>query len=72
VPSSAFRIITGAGLNKKDKVFRVIEWDGTGSTVREVTRYASRLKPEGITRAVIGGRPRTLIVFDTGRFTMLD
>lgn len=72
VPSSAFRIITGAGLNKERKEFRVIEWAGTGSTVREVTRYPSRLKPEGITRAVIDGRPRTLIVFDTGRFTMID
>jgi hypothetical protein len=72
VPSSAFRIITGAGLNKENKEFRVIEWAGAGSTVREVTRYPSRLKPEGITRAVIDGRPRTLIVFDTGRFTMLD
>lgn len=70
--SSAFRIITGAGLNKKDKEFRIVEWTGTGSTVREVTRYPSRLKPEGITRAMIDGRARTIIVFDTGRFTTLE
>ena len=70
--SSAFRIITGAGLNKKDKEFRIVEWTGTGSAVREVTRYPSRLKPEGITRATIDGRARTIIVFDTGRFTTLE
>ena len=71
-PSDTFRVITGAGLDKENRDFRVVEWAGDGSTVREVTRYSSRLKPEGITRATIEGRPRTVIVFDTGRFTLLD
>jgi hypothetical protein len=71
-PSDTFRIITGAGNNSEDRDFRVVEWTGDGSTVHEVTRYSSRLKPEGITRATIEGRPRTVIVFDTGRFTLLD
>lgn len=72
VPSSSFHVITGAGSNKGSKEFRIVEWTGTGSTVREVTSYPSRLKPEGITRAIIDGRARTIIVFDTGRFTTLD
>ena len=71
-PTSAFHIITGAGLNKENRDFRVLEWKGDGNDVRELARYSSKLKPEGITRAVIDGKPRTLIVFDTGRFTVLD
>lgn len=71
-PTAAFRIITGAGLNKESREFRVVEWKGEGDDVREVARYSSKLKPEGITRTVLEGKSRTLIVFDTGRFTMLD
>jgi Protein of unknown function (DUF3616) len=70
--TAAFRIITGAGLNKESREFRVVEWKGEGDDVREVARYSSKLKPEGITRTVFEGKSRTLIVFDTGRFTMLD
>jgi hypothetical protein len=71
-PTSAFRIITGAGLNKENRDFRVLEWKGGGDEVREIARYSNKLKPEGITSTVIDGKARTLIVFDTGRFTMLD
>jgi len=71
-PTSAFRIIAGAGVNKQNRDFRVLEWKGDGDEVREIARYSSKLKPEGITRAVIDGQARTLIVFDTGRFTVLD
>lgn len=70
--ASAFRMITGAGLNKEDRDFRVVEWRPGGGAVREVTRYASRLKPEGITRATLEGHARTVIVFDTGRMAVLD
>jgi hypothetical protein len=71
-PSKSFRIISGAGLNAETRAFSVVEWNGTDRVVREVASYPSRLKPEGITRAVLEGQPRTLIVFDTGRFTLLD
>ena len=70
--ASAFRIITGAGLNKEDRDFRVVEWRTGAGSVREVARFASRLKPEGITGAILDGRPRTVIVFDTGRMAVLD
>ena len=70
--ASAFRIITGGGPTKETRDFRILEWNGDRDEVRELGRYSSKLKPEGITSALIEGKPRTLIVFDTGRFTMLD
>ena len=64
-----FRIITGAPLNAETRDFQVWEWDGqAGSAPRVTSSHASRLKPEGITSAVIDGRPVRVIVFDTGRF----
>jgi hypothetical protein len=71
-PTAAFRIITGAGLNKENRDFRVVEWTGDGEAVREIARYSKKLKPEGITSAVLDAKARSLIVFDTSRFTMLD
>ena len=64
----AFRIITGAGLDEENRDFRVLEWSGDGDAVKEIARYSSRLKPEGIARAMLNGTPRTVIVFDTSRF----
>ena len=68
----AFRIITGAGLNKENRDFRILEWTGSGGGVRELARYQRQLKPEGITTAIVDGKPRTVVVFDTSRFAMLD
>jgi Protein of unknown function (DUF3616) len=52
---------------------RVFEWDGeAASAVREVRQLFGGGKPEGITRIVLGGRMRTLIVFDAGRFEIFD
>ena len=70
--AKAFHIITGAGLNRESREFRIVEWSGDNNSVREIARYERRLKPEGITRAVLDGRARSLIVFDTGRFALLD
>jgi hypothetical protein len=71
-PSGAYRIIAGAGLDAEDRDFRILEWDGPAGTgrLREIGRYARQLKPEGISRASIGGRRVNLVVFDTGRFAL--
>jgi hypothetical protein len=70
----AFHVITGAGLNDEDRDFRIVEWKGDAAPVAlpVVASYPRTLKPEGITRATIDGRPVSLIVFDVGRFTLLD
>lgn len=72
--ASAFRIITGAGLNNENRDFRIIEWNGNRepSSLREIATFPPSLKPEGITHATIGGQPVTVVVFDTGRFTLLN
>jgi hypothetical protein len=70
---NAFRLIAGAARNDENRDFRVVEWDGTReSPLRDISTFPRRLKPEGITRAALDGRPVTVIVFDTGRFIVVD
>ena len=70
--ASAFRIIAEAGVTPASRDFRIVEWRSGDQSVREVARFASRLKPEGVTRVILDGRPRTLVVFDTSRVTTID
>jgi hypothetical protein len=71
--AKAFRIFTGATLNEEDREFRLVEWDGkSGSAPRELSRFSRLLKPEGIARADLDGQSISVIVFDTGGFTVLD
>ena len=71
--SGSFRLISGASLNDETLRFRVVEWTGeSGSPVKEIASFPSTLKPEGLARAELNGRQRTVIVFDTGRWTFLD
>jgi hypothetical protein len=73
--AGAFRVISGAPLNAVGRDFRILEWNGAAAApfgFREVARYAAKLKPEGITRASLGGRSMTVVVFDTGQFAILD
>lgn len=70
--ASAFRIIAEAEAAKKNGEFRIVEWRAGDQSVREVARFAGSLKPEGITRVMLDGQSRTLIVFDTGRVTTID
>ena len=70
---NAFRLIAGAGLDKENRDFRVVEWDGNpGLPLRDISTFSRRLKPEGITGAVLDGRSVSVIVFDTGRFAVVD
>jgi Protein of unknown function (DUF3616) len=69
----AFRLISGASLDREDSEFRVLEWDGrAGSRPRPIMTFAREQKPEGIARAALDQRPVTVIVFDTGRFAVVE
>jgi hypothetical protein len=70
----AFRVITGAGLNDEDRDFRIVEWNGDDApaSLALVASFSRTLKPEGITRASIAGRPVSVVVFDTSRFAILE
>ena len=71
--AGAFRIIAGAGANKENVDFRILEWDGrSGTPVRELMAFDRRVKPEGITRTTLGGKPVSVIVFDVGRYVVVD
>ena len=70
--SASFHLISGASLNDETLRFRVVEWTGeSGSPVKEIASFPSTLKPEGMVTAELNGRQRTVIVFDTGRWTFL-
>ena len=68
-PSGSFHVITGASLDRENRDFVLLEWDGRSATpTRELARHARSLKPEGITHA----GSRRVLVFDTGRLLVLD
>ena len=70
--AGAFRLVSGASLDGENLDFRLLLWDGaSASGLREVAVFDRRLKPEGITRADIGGASVSVLVFDTGRFQVL-
>ena len=72
--AGAFRVISGAGLNDEDRDFRILEWKGDDApaALPVVASFPRTLKPEGITRATIAGRAVSVVVFDVGRFALLD
>jgi hypothetical protein len=71
--AKAYRVITGASLDREDSDFRLLEWDGgNGSRPRQLKSFPRKLKPEGITRATLGQRQASVIVFDTGRFAVYE
>jgi hypothetical protein len=69
-----FRLISGAALNAETRDFRILEWGGPAAParLREIVRFGRDLKPEGTTRAEFGGRSVNVVVFDTGRFLVMD
>lgn len=72
-PTRAFRLITGAELNDENRDFHVVEWNGKpGSPLPDIGMYSRLLKPEGIARATFDGRRVSVIVFDVGRFAVVD
>jgi len=53
--------------------FRLLVWDPASSSPPVVrASFPPGLKPEGVTPITIGGRNRTLVVCDSGRFLFLD
>lgn len=65
-----FQVISG---DEGSRDWRLLEWNGQSTgTVREVATFAKHLKPEGVTRANLRGRPVRVIVFDTSRMSILN
>jgi hypothetical protein len=50
---------------------RLVRWDGGGSAVQAVSTFPASLKPEGVARTVVGGKPVTLVLCDTSQYLLL-
>jgi hypothetical protein len=68
--SNAFWLITGASLNDEKLEFRWMEWR-EGGTIRQLSTFSRKMKPEGITPAFLDGHPVTVMVFDTSQYLVL-
>jgi uncharacterized protein DUF3616 len=67
--AGAFQIVAGHPTGARD--FRLVSWDGVGPAVREIHRFAPGEKPEGVAATTIGGKPATVVVFDTSHYMVL-
>ena len=70
---SRFLIVSGASPNEESMEFRIVEWDpaAAGAALPEVARFPADLKPEGLTRTSLSAN-RLFVVFDVGRYQLLD
>jgi hypothetical protein len=66
----AFLVLTGKSISDSKVPFALYEWNGNakGETRRFGVEFAKKMKPEGITRAEIGGKNALVIVDDNGGF----
>ena len=66
-------VLAGASTYADAQTFRLVEWDGVSSTpARELATFPAQQKPEGVTIVSVAGKPRPLVVFDTGGYRVLD
>lgn len=65
-------IIGGGSTDGASGTYRLFEWSGERDVApREVRALSGPEKPEGVTRISLGGRARTLLVFDAGAWQLL-
>lgn len=69
-PAGGYLIIAG-GASGNPHPARLVHWDGEGSAVRAVSTFRPKLKPEGVTRMVVGDRQVTLVLCDTSQYLLL-
>jgi hypothetical protein len=68
--AKTFQLIAAA---ESDNTFRLLEWNGqAGASVRDIASFPKSLKPEGVARVSLGGKSSRVIVFDTGRVSVLN
>jgi hypothetical protein len=69
----AFLVLTGKSIGDSKAPFSLYEWGGDlGGAVRRFdVAFAKKMKPEGVTRATIGGRKALIIVDDSGGFQVI-
>lgn len=66
-------VLGGASTNGPGVPFVLYEWDPRAPAgPRPVATFPREQKPEGVTRLHVGGRVRTLVVFDSSGVALLD
>ena len=70
----AFRLITGAAMNEELLAFRLFTWRGPRENSAPALQkvFPAGTKPEGITRLLIKGVSRTVVVYDGSGYLLLD
>jgi hypothetical protein len=68
-PDGGFLIVAGAVDGARD--FRLLSWDGAGAP-RALTGFPDALKPEGVARVPVNGHPSTVVLGDSGSYTVVD
>jgi hypothetical protein len=68
-----FLAIIGKGTKDSEAPYSIYEWNGDagGATRRLNVVFARKMKPEGITRGMIGGKSALVIVDDGGGFQII-
>ena len=71
---AAFRLITGAAMNEERLAFRLYTWRGPRDSAPPALQkvFPAGTKPEGITRVLINGVSRTVVVYDGSGYLVLD
>jgi len=71
--SGGFLVIIGKATKDSEAPYSLYEWNGNagGATRRLNVVFAKKMKPEGITRGLIGGKPALVIVDDGGGFQVI-
>ncbi len=63
--------IVAGGSSGNPHPAKLVRWDGTASAVQAVSTFPASLKPEGVARLVVGGKPVTLVLCDTSQYVLL-
>jgi len=68
--AKSFLVIAG---DEGGRGARLLEWNGEATgALREVATFPKNLKPEGVANVTLAGKPVRVVVFDTGRISVLN
>jgi hypothetical protein len=68
--AKSFLVIAG---DERGGGARLLEWNGEAAgPLRAVATFPNNLKPEGVAHVTLGAKPVRVVVFDTGRVSVLD
>jgi hypothetical protein len=69
VPGGGFLVVAGGVEGATN--FALLSWDGTGAP-KSLASLPNELKPEGVARASTGDKAVTVVLGDSGRYTIVD